>query len=242
MKKLLISHIIFSSLNILAMQTNEKPPRPEVPQEISKEIIKFIMSEETLEKAIEAIKKYAIIDPRVETSKEFTNFLFNELSNKWQIEDLSAIAIMLDTECTKDWPNTDAAKKWALENKEYLECALRYAAEQGYIEKIQILLQLKVNQNSSSLFSDNPLIGAIRSGNPKIVLLLLSAGADPNQFDKSGLSALLIAKNLARSNKERKIIKESYEEIIELLITAGANPKRIHVGLWENIYLYGAIE
>jgi hypothetical protein len=231
MKKILfLSQMILLLFSYSAFcMKKELPPRPQVPAELSKEIVQFIMNSATLEDAIAAIKKYALIDPKIEESPSITQFLIKEIAHKWpeMNGDLIKTALFLNTKGAKNWLSSNDAKEWVKANEKLAETFL---AEQAQLrqtgwsikhpDELKTLLNLKVNPNAPSAVGFNtPLINAINEGNLDYVQLLLDAGANPN-FIKGNGSPLYWAVQI---NEE--IPKEKRLAIIKLLVNAGADPK-----------------
>lgn len=126
------------------------------------------------------------------------------------------------------------------------ETATLIAARSGELETLRILLQAGANANTATsdgvtalmlaathndaelarrlLLADatiwardrsgnSPILFAARSGSPETVRLLLTAGADPNAGNSSGLQPIEAAGENPRG-----------DEIIQILLTAGATP------------------
>ena len=84
------------------------------------------------------------------------------------------------------------------------------------LEEVQQKLKADPNSaNMSDSEGETPLIYAIRQMNVDVVRVLLEAGADPDQANKSGLRPLQLADSLARDlplPKEFERVKQSYIE------------------------------
>ncbi|XP_069684095.1 transient receptor potential channel pyrexia-like [Periplaneta americana] len=70
-------------------------------------------------------------------------------------------------------------------------------------------------------FGRTPLHQAVKSGNPACVRQLIEAGAKVNAEDEKGVTPLLLAG--AGVGPDNRIITNKYEEIVEMLVKAGAN-------------------
>lgn len=79
------------------------------------------------------------------------------------------------------------------------QTALWWAAEQGCAEQVEYLLKLQANPNLSDYFEKTPLMEAVVQGGEhveKLVSDLIDAGANVNERDKSGTTALMNCHNL----------------------------------------------
>ena len=100
---------------------------------------------------------------------------------------------------------------WRIRQEYFLNEPLAIAAGQGDIAKVQILLARGASPNAYGIDGVGTALGeAAESGHEDIVLLLLKHGADPNKGDASHMRPLPQAR------------QGRYEEIIQLLIQAGA--------------------
>lgn len=122
--------------------------------------------------------------------------------------------------------------------------ALSFAEENDCRSSIKILLaagadsklaESEMPQQLDELASDEDMgVGlivavplAIKSGNFSLVKLMLAGGVDVNQFDDDGNSALKLAiAALFAESLSRKQLRNA-EEMIDLLVRSGANPKLI---------------
>jgi ankyrin repeat protein len=88
---------------------------------------------------------------------------------------------------------------------------LIYAATNGSVESVKILLEAGADVNAANAFGATALIRAVNQ--PEKVRLLLAKGADVNARTRQGRTALLAA-----SYDERG------EEVVKMLLAKGANP------------------
>jgi ankyrin repeat protein len=64
--------------------------------------------------------------------------------------------------------------------------AILRAAQRGNVERVQQLLQMGVSARTANDYGVTPLHEAARIGHPKVVAVLLAAGADPNARTRAG--------------------------------------------------------
>ena len=88
--------------------------------------------------------------------------------------------------------------------------ALTIAAERGFIDIAELLLQRGANVNGSNAHKSTPLMYSAEYCHVPLVTLLLKAGADVTLRDKDGETALMIAS------------RRNHMEIVEILKRAGA--------------------
>jgi ankyrin repeat protein len=74
------------------------------------------------------------------------------------------------------------------------------AAANGHTRIVERLLAAGANKDKPNTFLQTPLIIAAINGHKDSVIALLKAGADPNKRDKSGLTALQLAKKSERTD------------------------------------------
>jgi len=90
---------------------------------------------------------------------------------------------------------------------------------------IEFLVENGADVNKCTNRNLSPLFWAARNRNIKIVKLLLSKGANPNNITKSGSSILgSVAENSFAVSENREGVVEECMEIIRMLLKAGANP------------------
>jgi len=66
---------------------------------------------------------------------------------------------------------------------------LQLAANLGWIEGVEILVERKANADEANDAGETPLISAVHQRNTTLMKLLLQGGADPDRADNSGRSA-----------------------------------------------------
>jgi len=82
---------------------------------------------------------------------------------------------------------------------------LHYAATNGHLDVINLLLEENAYIDAASPNGSTPLMMAARYGTPEAVKLLLEAGADPSLVNSLGLSALDFAKQGERPDSAQLI-------------------------------------
>jgi ankyrin repeat protein len=85
---------------------------------------------------------------------------------------------------------------------------LHYAAEHGYKELTQALLDRNANPNAENDYQKTPLHLAAKQREAKIVKLLLTDKAIPNAQDVDGNTPLHVASRLGHKEVARKLIKK----------------------------------
>lgn len=88
--------------------------------------------------------------------------------------------------------------------------ALMYAAEHGYVNIAELLLQNGANPNKKDRSNYTALMSAIINGHEAIALMLLRHGADPNIQNNNKKTALMYA------------VEKGYWNLTELLLNLGA--------------------
>ena len=87
-----------------------------------------------------------------------------------------------------------------------------FAAQQGYIETVALLISYKANIDEENIFSFTPLIYAILQGHIEIIIYLIDHGADANfPWRSLNITPLMYAAN------------QGLIQIVTLLIERGAN-------------------
>jgi len=132
---------------------------------------------------------------------------------------------------------------------DYGATPLHVAAEYGYSEIVEVLLEHGAAPNIREKYGDTPLHYAATFGNSKVVEVLLEHGADPNArnnygatplhyaaaFDYPEVVKLLHKKDLSDYDATplHAAAEFNYSEIVKLLLEHGANPN-----IQENKYGY----
>jgi ankyrin repeat protein len=107
--------------------------------------------------------------------------------------------------------------------------SLHFAARQGELEAVQLLVEAGANLDATDQDGVNALVVATLNGHLDITALLLESGADPDIADKWGRSVLFAATDLntmeAVSRLPPAISGESNAvDIVKLALARGANP------------------
>jgi len=132
---------------------------------------------------------------------------------------------------------------------DYGATPLHVAAEYGYSEIVEVLLEHGAAPNIREKYGDTPLHYAAMFGNSKVVEVLLEHGADPNArddygatplhyaaaFDYPKIVELLHKKDLSDYDATplQAAAEFNYPEVVKLLLEHGANPN-----IQENKYGY----
>ena len=108
--------------------------------------------------------------------------------------------------------------------------ALMMASQNDHKEVVELLLAKGADINAKDKNGTTALMMASQNDHKEVVDLLLAKGADVNAKDKNGVTALMMASQKgadvhARKNTDWNALrlKLDYDEIVQLLIKAGAN-------------------
>jgi ankyrin repeat protein len=104
--------------------------------------------------------------------------------------------------------------------------ALLFAARQGSLETVKVLVGAGADVNKAAVDGSSPLLVAVQNGNYEIGRFLLDRGANPNQFNVKGWSPLYLAVN-NRNALTTAVPAPSTDgvlDFIKLLLDKGANP------------------
>ena len=106
---------------------------------------------------------------------------------------------------------------------------LQYAARDGRLETVRILLDAGAGINDTDANAITPLIAAITNNHPDVARFLIERGADIKATDWYGRTPLWAAvetRNMDVDNAtfENSIERAPYLELIQLLLERGANP------------------
>jgi len=105
---------------------------------------------------------------------------------------------------------------------------LLFAAREGSIETVRVLVAAGAKVNKTSVDGSGPLLVAVQNGHYEIARFLLDRGADPNQANTKGWTPLY----LAVSNRDALTTavpppaSDGALDFIKLLLDRGANPNR----------------
>ena len=125
---------------------------------------------------------------------------------------------------------------------------LHYAARQGHIETVELLLEggADIDQQSAG-DNSSPLLVAVINGNYDLAKMLLERGADPNLVSDDGVGPLFATLNMEWSLRTwypqpqaYRVQKTSYMDLMEMLLEAGADPnQRTNTHVWYASYNAG---
>ena len=104
--------------------------------------------------------------------------------------------------------------------------ALVFAARQGNIESVRIILDAGANPNQTTNYGWSALLTAAQNRFYKVGALLLDRGADPNIANKGGWTPLYIAtdnRNIENGDYPTRKPDMDHLEFIKLLLDHGAN-------------------
>jgi len=123
---------------------------------------------------------------------------------------------------------------------DYGATPLHVAAEYGYSEIVEVLLEHGAAPNIREKYGDTPLHYAATFGNSKVVEVLLEHGADPNARNNYGATSLHYAAAFDYPEVVKLLHKKdlsdydvtplqgaaefNYPEVVKLLLEHGANP------------------
>ena len=95
------------------------------------------------------------------------------------------------------------------EDERLIHLVARNASAEVFAKFLEIYLQVDIHARDVN--GNTPLIRAAEKGNPKVVEMLINAGADVNASRSSGYTALIAASE-----------EEGHPAVVEMLINAGA--------------------
>ena len=126
--------------------------------------------------------------------------------------------------------------------------ALHYAAREGHIDAVRILVETGAEIDQVSAGDEStPLLVAVINGNYDLAQQLLESGADPNIVSDDGAGPLFAVLNIEWSLRtwypQPQMFRSqqtSYLELMELLLQAGADPnQRTQTHIWYAAYNAG---
>lgn len=126
--------------------------------------------------------------------------------------------------------------------------ALHYAARQGHIETVEILLEGGADiDHQSGGDNSSPLLVATINGNYDLAKMLLERGADPNLVSDDGVGPLFATLNIEWSLRTWypqpqafRGQKTHYLDLMKMLLEAGADPnQRTSTHVWYASYNAG---
>ena len=128
--------------------------------------------------------------------------------------------------------------------------ALNYAAREGNIEAVELLLDAGADVNDlSGGDHTSPLLGAAINGHFDLAMRLLERGADPNLASDPGATPLYIAVHLQWAPQSffpqpvaLQQEQTTYLQLMEALLQAGADPNpRLQRHLWYNSFNHNVL-
>jgi ankyrin repeat protein len=105
--------------------------------------------------------------------------------------------------------------------------ALVYAARQGELETVKVLVEAGAEVNQTTKYGWSPLLTATQNRNYKIAQYLLERGANPNIANNGGWTPLYIAtdnRNIEGGDYPVPAPDMDHLDYINLLLAKGANP------------------
>lgn len=127
-------------------------------------------------------------------------------------------------------------KEEAISEKETPMYPLARAAKLGNLIVLYFLLKNNVNPNQRDVNGETPLMDAVRGRKMVMARCMMEFGADPNILNRSGQSALMIAKRAGHFHMmqillspEYALIRAVYNDDVETiyeLLAEGVNPNR----------------
>jgi ankyrin repeat protein len=199
-------------------KTEELSSFESLPTELKVYIISFLMSTKDEKEAIKNIKALSL------TSKEFYNFINDPSVLGSLIEEVSKQFKKSPVAVAIAFSNFSAAKwlKGYIEQhrqeKKLLDMFLLGAIEMGESISAQFFLTAGADVNRAAWKDKKTLLQlASEEGNREIVELLLKHGADINQADDEGRTALF------------KVVNKGYRDIVKLLLDHGADVNKARI-------------
>ncbi|MEX0837685.1 MAG: ankyrin repeat domain-containing protein, partial [Gemmatimonadota bacterium] len=124
---------------------------------------------------------------------------------------------------------------------------LHYAARQGHMETVRLLLDEGADINHPSGDQSSPLLVAVINGNYDLAMMLLERGADPNLVSDDGAGPLFATLNIEWSLRTWypqpqmfRVQETSYLDLMKALLEAGAEPnQRTTTHIWYAAYNAG---
>ncbi len=105
--------------------------------------------------------------------------------------------------------------------------ALVFAARQGDLESVQVLLDAGADVNQTTEYGWTPLLAAVHNRYYRLAMLLLERGADPNVANRGGWTPLYLAadnRNIEGGDYPTRRPDLDHLELIAALLARGADP------------------
>jgi len=83
-----------------------------------------------------------------------------------------------------------------MNDEQFLVSWLHDEVNMGHLDKVRALLRYGADVNGRNIFEQTPLMAAAYTGQPEMVNLLLSFGADDSAVDWNGMTALQLAESV----------------------------------------------